>query len=75
MARGLYARLIAFAKVGAFSIMAKLNGRMFSQYYDETFPSLKDQTSFEESLFTKIRRSNGELINAYTSTSYTSCSR
>ena len=31
----------------------------FIQYYDDTFPTLKEQTKFEESLFNKTKRSNG----------------
>lgn len=30
------------------------------QYYDETFPTLKEQRKFEESLFQKTHRANGE---------------
>ena len=32
------------------------------QYYDDSFPTLKEQTKFEESLFNKTRRSNGTYI-------------
>lgn len=32
------------------------------QYYDDSFPTLKDQTKFEESLFNKTRRSNGTCV-------------
>lgn len=31
------------------------------QYYDDAFPSLKEQTKFEESLFNKTKRSNGNV--------------
>ena len=34
----------------------------FLQYYDDSFPTLKEQTKFEESLFNKIRRSNGMCL-------------
>lgn len=37
------------------------NAHPCMQYYDDTFPTLKDQTKFEESLFNKTRRSNGKL--------------
>lgn len=36
--------------------------RIICKYYDDNFPSLKEQMKFEESLFTKIRRSNDEII-------------
>jgi len=36
--------------------------RIVGKYYDSTFPSLKEQTKFEETLFNKIRRSNDEII-------------
>ena len=32
---------------------------MHMQYYDDTFPGIKEQTKFEESLYNKTRRSNG----------------
>ena len=35
---------------------------LFLQYYDDSFPTLKEQTKFEESLFNKTRRSNGMYL-------------
>lgn len=33
--------------------------RLLLQYYDDSFPVLKDQLKFEESLFQKTQRANG----------------
>lgn len=36
--------------------------RVFSKYYDNTFPSLKDQQKFEDTLFNKTHRANAEIV-------------
>ncbi|XP_065919989.1 coatomer subunit zeta-1-like isoform X1 [Dysidea avara] len=36
--------------------------RVFSKYYDDTFPSLKEQQKFEETLFNKTHRANAEIV-------------
>merc|ERR1712212_1428379 len=36
--------------------------RIFSKYYDETFPTVKEQREFEKNLFQKTSRQNAEII-------------
>ena len=44
------------------------------QYFDDTFPSLKEQHKFEEKLFSKTQKANGEIHTppALTTLSHTS---
>ncbi|EEC01119.1 zeta-coat protein, putative [Ixodes scapularis] len=34
----------------------------YLQYYDNTFPSVKEQKAFEKNLFNKTHRANAEII-------------
>jgi len=36
--------------------------RIFSKYYDDTFPTVKEQKEFEKNLFQKTSRQNAEII-------------
>lgn len=36
--------------------------RLIAKYYDETFPSVKEQKSFERNLFNKTSKGSGEII-------------
>merc|ERR1711915_856597 len=36
--------------------------RIFSKYYDETFPTVKEQKEFEKNLFQKTSKQNAEII-------------
>jgi len=36
--------------------------RIFSKYYDETFPTVKEQKDFEKNLFQKTSKQNAEII-------------
>ncbi|XP_064396853.1 coatomer subunit zeta-1-like [Halichondria panicea] len=48
--------------VKAILILDNDGKRLVCKYYDDTFPTLKEQTKFEESLFNKTKRSNDEII-------------
>jgi len=48
--------------VKAILILDNDGKRIICKYYDETFPTLKDQHKFEESLFQKTHRANAEII-------------
>ena len=36
--------------------------RLVAKYYDDQFPTAKEQKTFEKSLFTKTHKANGEII-------------
>jgi hypothetical protein len=36
--------------------------RLLAKYYDDQFPSIKEQKAFEKSLFTKTHKANSEII-------------
>ena len=36
--------------------------RLVAKYYDDQFPTVKEQKAFEKSLFTKTHKANGEII-------------
>lgn len=36
--------------------------RIFAKYYDNTYPTTKEQKAFEKNLFKKTNRANGEII-------------
>merc|ERR1712193_458686 len=39
-----------------------MGNRIISKYYDQTFPSVKEQEAFETKLFQKTHRANAEII-------------
>ena len=44
------------------AIMDNDGERIFSKYYDETFPTVKEQKEFEKNLFEKTSKQNAEII-------------
>jgi len=44
------------------SILDNDGARIFSKYYDNTFPSVKEQKEFEKNLFEKTSKQNAEII-------------
>jgi hypothetical protein len=48
--------------IKAILIMDNDGKRLVSKYYDDQFPSIKEQKDFEKSLFTKTHKANGEII-------------
>lgn len=48
--------------VKAILIMDNDGNRIVSKYYDETFPTVKEQKAFEKNLFNKTHRANAEII-------------
>ncbi|KAI0224461.1 Coatomer subunit zeta-1 [Lamellibrachia satsuma] len=48
--------------VKAILILDNDGNRLISKYYDDTYPTAKEQKVFEKSLFTKTHRANAEII-------------
>ncbi|CAH1775429.1 unnamed protein product [Owenia fusiformis] len=48
--------------VKAIAIMDNDGNRMIAKYYDDTFPTTKEQKAFEKNLFNKTHRANAEII-------------
>ncbi|XP_070549635.1 coatomer subunit zeta-1-like isoform X2 [Ptychodera flava] len=48
--------------VKAIAILDNDGERILAKYYDETFPSVKEQRAFEKNLFNKTHRANAEII-------------
>lgn len=48
--------------VKAILILDNDGNRIISKYYDETFPTTKEQKAFEKNLFNKTHRANAEII-------------
>ncbi|KAL5508807.1 hypothetical protein EMCRGX_G004057 [Ephydatia muelleri] len=48
--------------VKAVCILDNDGKRILCKYYDNTFPTVKEQQKFEESLFKKTQRANAEII-------------
>ncbi|XP_077991172.1 coatomer subunit zeta-1-like isoform X2 [Glandiceps talaboti] len=48
--------------VKAIAILDNDGERILSKYYDDTFPSVKEQRAFEKNLFNKTHRANAEII-------------
>ncbi|XP_002730992.1 coatomer subunit zeta-1-like isoform X2 [Saccoglossus kowalevskii] len=48
--------------VKAIAILDNDGERLLSKYYDDTFPSSKEQRVFEKNLFNKTHRANAEII-------------
>ncbi|KAG1681223.1 Coatomer subunit zeta-1 [Nymphon striatum] len=44
------------------AILDNDGNRLFAKYYDDTFPSPKEQKAFEKNLFSKTHRANAEII-------------
>uniref|UniRef100_A0A6B0UX43 Coatomer subunit zeta n=1 Tax=Ixodes ricinus TaxID=34613 RepID=A0A6B0UX43_IXORI len=48
--------------VKAIAILDNDGNRILAKYYDNTFPSVKEQKAFEKNLFNKTHRANAEII-------------
>jgi len=48
--------------VKAILILDNDGNRLIAKYYDESFPSTKEQKAFEKNLFNKTHRANAEII-------------
>ncbi|XP_052805379.1 coatomer subunit zeta-1-like isoform X2 [Mya arenaria] len=48
--------------VKAIMILDNDGNRLMAKYYDEQFPSAKEQKTFEKNLFNKTHRANAEII-------------
>lgn len=48
--------------VKAILILDNDGNRLIAKYYDQTFPSTKEQRTFEKNLFNKTHRANAEII-------------
>jgi hypothetical protein len=48
--------------ITAIAILDGEGKRVYSVYYDSTFPSYKEQREFEESLFKKTKDASGEIV-------------
>lgn len=48
--------------IKAILVMDNDGKRLVSKYYDEQFPSIKEQKDFEKSLFAKTHKANAEII-------------
>ncbi|KAK8773688.1 hypothetical protein V5799_011778 [Amblyomma americanum] len=48
--------------VKAIAILDNDGNRILAKYYDNTFPSAKEQKAFEKNLFSKTHRANAEII-------------
>jgi len=48
--------------VKAILIVDNDGNRLVAKYYDETFPTTKEQKAFEKNLFNKTHRANAEII-------------
>ncbi|NXA12897.1 COPZ1 protein, partial [Sapayoa aenigma] len=47
--------------VKAIIILDNDGERLFAKYYDDTYPSVKEQRSFEKNIFSKTHRSDSEI--------------
>ncbi|XP_035829254.1 coatomer subunit zeta-1 [Aplysia californica] len=52
----------SFYFVKAIAILDNDGNRMLAKYYDDSFPTAKEQKEFEKNLFNKTHRANGEII-------------
>uniref|UniRef100_A0A0B7BAJ0 Coatomer subunit zeta n=1 Tax=Arion vulgaris TaxID=1028688 RepID=A0A0B7BAJ0_9EUPU len=48
--------------IKAIAILDNDGNRLLAKYYDETFPTSKEQKAFEKNLFNKTHRANAEII-------------
>ncbi|KAK6182895.1 hypothetical protein SNE40_010477 [Patella caerulea] len=48
--------------IKALAILDNDGNRLMAKYYDETFPTAKEQKVFEKNLFNKTHRANAEII-------------
>ncbi|XP_013774510.1 coatomer subunit zeta-1-like [Limulus polyphemus] len=48
--------------VKAIAILDNDGNRILAKYYDNTFPTVKEQKAFEKNLFNKTHRANAEII-------------
>jgi hypothetical protein len=48
--------------VKAIMVLDNDGSRLLSKYYDDQFPSIKEQREFEKSLFNKTHKANAEII-------------
>ncbi|XP_025081342.1 coatomer subunit zeta-1-like isoform X2 [Pomacea canaliculata] len=48
--------------IKALAILDNDGNRLFAKYYDETFPTAKEQKAFEKNLFNKTHRANAEIV-------------
>ncbi|XP_055860125.1 coatomer subunit zeta-1-like isoform X2 [Biomphalaria glabrata] len=48
--------------IKAITILDNDGNRLLAKYYDETFPTAKEQKAFEKNLFNKTHRANAEII-------------
>ncbi|KAL3836026.1 hypothetical protein ACJMK2_021479 [Sinanodonta woodiana] len=48
--------------VKAITILDNDGNRLLAKYYDDTFPTAKEQKQFEKNLFSKTQRANAEII-------------
>nr|KAG5698154.1 hypothetical protein BaRGS_001749 [Batillaria attramentaria] len=48
--------------IKALAILDNDGNRLLAKYYDETFPTAKEQKTFEKNLFNKTHRANAEII-------------
>lgn len=48
--------------IKAMMIIDNDGNRVIAKYFDEQFPTIKDQRNFEKSLFKKTHKANGEII-------------
>jgi len=53
---------LSMYSVRSILILANEGNRLVAKYYTDEFPTLKEQTAFEKSLFTKTSKANGEII-------------
>ncbi|XP_017597815.1 PREDICTED: coatomer subunit zeta-1, partial [Corvus brachyrhynchos] len=47
--------------VKAIIILDNDGERLFAKYYDDTYPSVKEQRAFEKNIFSKTHRSDSEI--------------
>uniref|UniRef100_A0A8U8CFG6 Coatomer subunit zeta n=1 Tax=Geospiza parvula TaxID=87175 RepID=A0A8U8CFG6_GEOPR len=50
--------------VKAIIILDNDGERLFAKYYDDTYPSVKEQRAFEKNIFSKTHRSDSETSSA-----------
>ncbi|ESP02981.1 hypothetical protein LOTGIDRAFT_156936 [Lottia gigantea] len=48
--------------IKALAILDNDGNRLLAKYYDDTFPTAKEQKNFEKNLFNKTHRANAEII-------------
>uniref|UniRef100_T1JLE9 Coatomer subunit zeta n=1 Tax=Strigamia maritima TaxID=126957 RepID=T1JLE9_STRMM len=48
--------------IKAIALLDNDGNRMLAKYYDNTFPTVKEQKAFEKNLFNKTHRANAEII-------------